>query len=115
MHNLKNKLLAIFIIGMAILITAPTVFAQSPRNYQTRYQNRQQVQRQNKQPFGMWVRKMAWQNRWLRFINRMQHRKVNRLQRQVHRHRVAERKMVRKWHRNHSNYNNYNNQYWGRR
>jgi hypothetical protein len=109
MRILKNKIVSVFILLMALLVTTPTVFAQTTRNETrnrtTEYRNRPPVYQMRSRNR---MRRIVRQNWILRLINRLQRRHIRqlhkRMQRQAHRY----------WMRNHHNGNNWHNNYWNR-
>lgn len=113
MRTLKNKLVVVFIIFMALFITTPTVFAQHPGNEYSRGRRNRTQERQNQSPTNQFrrnERRLICQNWILRLINRLQHRHIQRL----HRRQMVQRQTRRHWMRNHRNYHNRNNNYWQR-
>jgi hypothetical protein len=119
MINIRRKVLSVAVILLGILITFPTLYAQSPNNNRGR-QTRQRTTLQQNMPKRqrpvIRARQTARQNWWLRFVNRLQRIKLWKLRTQVRQNRIEQRREYRRhFTQNHHNYNNnYNNHHWGR-
>jgi hypothetical protein len=116
MTNIKRKVFSVAIILLGVLITIPTLYAQSPNNNRGRRQRERAAWQQNtsrrERPV-IRANRIARQNWWLRLINRLQRRNIWRLRTQVRQNRIEQRREYRRhFTRNHHNGNN--NNHWGR-
>jgi hypothetical protein len=119
MNNIKRKALSAVMILLGILITFPTLYAQSPNNNRGRQQRERATRQQNvqiRQHPGRRANQIARQNWWMRLINIFQRRNMWKLRTQVRQNRIEQRREYRRHYtQNHQNRNNnYNNHHWGR-
>lgn len=85
MTKIRRKITSIVIILLGLLITTPTIFAQSPNNDPGRRQRERTTWQQNmpiRQHPAIRVRRLARQNWILRLRNRIQMRRIRHLCRQ---------------------------------
>lgn len=120
MTNIRRKALSVAIILLGILITLPTLYAQSPNNNRGRQQRERTALQQNtprRQRPVIRAHRVARQNWLSRFVNRMQRIKIWKHRTQLRQNRIEQRRENRRhFTRNHNNCtgNNCNCHQWSR-
>jgi len=120
MTKIRRKITSIVIILLGLLITTPTIFAQSPNNDPGRRQRERTALQQNtprRQRPVIRARRGTRQNWLSSFVNQMQRIKIWKLRTQLHQNRIEQRRENRRhFTRNHNNCtgNNCNCHQWSR-